>query len=113
MSTNPAETEAPHSGSLSVGAGESVRETFAIISAIVILLAYQGYTLSISGIASPWISKTFALDQSKLAQLFAWMSLSAFGSLALARWADRVGRRRIILLGLLLSPLLSLTSATA
>ena len=37
------------------------------MAAIVILLLYQGYTLSIVGIASPWIAKTFALDESKLA----------------------------------------------
>lgn len=113
MATTPAGSEAPSADSVAAGSGESVREIFAIISAIVILLVYQGYTLSIAGIASPWISRTFALNQSKLAELFAWMSLSAFGSLALARWADRVGRRRIILLGLLLSPLLSLASAAA
>src|SRR5579864_9719317 len=68
-----------------------------IIAAIVILLVYQGYSLSIIGVASPWIAKSFALDQSQLAELFAWMSLSALGSLILARLADRVGRQRIIL----------------
>src|ERR1700676_3635963 len=55
-----------------------------VIAAIVILLIYQGYSLSIVGVASPWIAKSFALDQSQLAELFAWMSLSAFGALVLA-----------------------------
>ena len=76
-----------------------------IIAAIVILLVYQGYSLSIIGVASPWIAKSFALDQARLAELFAWMSLSAFGTLILARLADRVGRRRIILASLVLAPL--------
>jgi MFS family permease len=76
-----------------------------IIAAIVILLIYQGYSLSIIGVASPWIAKSFALDQAKLAELFAWMSLSAFGALILARLSDRVGRRRIILASLILAPL--------
>ncbi|MGH8014524.1 MAG: MFS transporter [Candidatus Binataceae bacterium] len=76
-----------------------------IIAAIVILLVYQGYTLSIVGVASPWIAKSFKLDQAELARLFAWMGLSAFGALLLARLADRVGRRRIILLSLVLAPL--------
>ncbi|MGH9648493.1 MAG: MFS transporter [Bryobacteraceae bacterium] len=84
-----------------------------IIAAIVILLVYQGYSLSIVGVASPWIAKSFALDQAKLAELFAWMSLSAFGALILARLADRVGRRRIILLSLILAPVCAAAAAVA
>src|SRR5208282_5625536 len=105
--------DADRAGTPAAGTAESFRETITIISAIAILLIYQGYTLSIAGVASPWISQSFNLDQAGLARLFAWMSVSAFGSLALARWADRVGRRRIILLGLFLAPLLSAGSAVA
>jgi MFS family permease len=65
------------------------------------------------GAASPWIAKSFSLDQVHLARLFAWMSLSAFGSLVLARLADRVGRRRIILVCLSLAPLFSLGAGLA
>ena len=83
------------------------------VGAIVILLLYQGYTLSIVGIASPWIAKSFALDESKLARLFAWMAISAFGSLLLARLADRVGRRLVILGALILAPLFSAGAALA
>ena len=78
-----------------------------IVAAIVLLLVYQGYTLSIAGVAAPWIAKSFSLDQASLARLFAWMSVSAFGSLLLARLADRVGRRRIILTSLVLCPILA------
>jgi len=84
-----------------------------IIAAIVILLIYQGYSLSIVGVASPWIAKSFALDQAQLAELFAWMSLSAFGALILARLADRVGRRRIILSSLVLAPLCAVGAVMA
>ena len=84
-----------------------------IIAAIVILLIYQGYSLSIIGVASPWIAKSFGLDQAKLAELFAWMSLSAFGALILARLADRVGRRRIILASLVLAPICAAAAAVA
>jgi MFS family permease len=83
------------------------------VGAIVILLLYQGYTLSIVGIASPWIAKSFALDEGKLAKLFAWMAISAFGSLALARLADRVGRRLVILGALMLAPIFSAGAALA
>src|SRR5271155_3430634 len=113
MASSAVGRDAAGTGTASAGTAESFRETITIISAIVILLIYQGYTLSIAGVASPWISRSFNLDQAGLARLFAWMSVSAFGSLALARWADRVGRRRIILLGLFLAPLLSAGSAIA
>jgi MFS transporter, AAHS family, benzoate transport protein len=84
-----------------------------IIAAIVILLIYQGYSLSIVGVASPWIAKSFSLNQVELAQLFAWMSLSAFGAMALARLADRVGRRLVILLSLTLAPVFAAGAALA
>src|SRR5580658_10600488 len=83
------------------------------VGAIVILLLYQGYTLSIVGVAAPWIAKSFALDEGKLARLFAWMAISAFGSLLLARLADRVGRRLVILGALLLAPIFSAGAALA
>lgn len=83
----------------------------ATLTAIVLLLIYQGYTLSIVGVAAPWIAKSFSLSEAQLAELFAWMSISAFGSLILARLADRVGRRRIILLSLSLTPIFALCAA--
>jgi MFS family permease len=84
-----------------------------IIGAIVILLVYQGYSLSIAGVAAPWIAKSFALDEAALARLFAWISVSAIGALILARMADRVGRRRIILFSLLSTPLCACGAALA
>jgi MFS family permease len=98
-STQPAQTSSPKSSTT--------------VAAIVILLIYQGYTLSIVGIASPWIAKSYALDEGKLARLFAWMAISAFGSLLLARLADRVGRLMVILGALLLAPLFSAGAALA
>jgi MFS family permease len=89
------------------------RRSTAIVGAIVILLLYQGYSLSVVGAASPWIAQSFSLDQAHLARLFAWMSSSAFGSLILARLADRLGRRQIILICLSLAPLFSLGAALA
>jgi len=84
-----------------------------IIAAIVLLQIYQGYTLSIAGVASPWIAASFHLDEASLARLFAWMSVSAVGSLLLARMADRVGRRVIILTALILVPIFSAGAALA
>lgn len=88
-------------------------EGYGIIAAIVLLQIYQGYTLSVAGVASPWIATSFGLDQASLARLFAWMSTSAAGSLVLARMADRVGRRAIILSSLVLVPIFSAAAALA
>ncbi len=89
------------------------RRSAPIVGAIVILLLYQGYCLSVVSAASPWIAQSFSLDQAHLARLFAWISLSAIGSLVLARLADRLGRRQIILTCLTLAPLFSLGAALA
>ncbi|MGH7908204.1 MAG: hypothetical protein ACREP6_16410, partial [Candidatus Binataceae bacterium] len=91
--------------------GHNLPPEVTIIASIVILMTYQGYCLSIAGVAAPWIAKSFALNQQKLAQLFAWISVSAFGSLLLARLADRVGRRRIILLSLFIVPICGVGAA--
>ena len=96
-----------------VGDARRSPDEVAIIAAIVILLVYQGYSLSIVGVASPWIAKSFALSQAQLAELFAWMSLSAFGTLTLARLADRIGRRKIILSSLVLAPFCAAGAALA
>jgi MFS family permease len=106
--------ESPGAGGSAPKARRRLRSgPVATVGAIIILLLYQGYTLSIVGIASPWIARSFALDETKLAKLFAWMSLSAFGSMALARLADVVGRRRIILGALVLAPLFTAGAALA
>ncbi len=109
--------EWPEAGEKGVVNEEARRQnalrTHAVIAAVVVLLLYQGYSLSIVGVASPWIAKSFSLDQASLARLFAWMSISAFGSLLLARLADRGGRRRIILLSLLLAPLCAAGAAVS
>jgi len=81
------------------------------VGAIVILLLYQGYTLSIVGIASPWIAKSSR-----------WMKASSPGFLRGWRYrrsvhscsrglADRVGRRLVILGALLLAPIFSAGAA--
>ncbi len=84
-----------------------------VIAATALLLIYQGYSLSVAGVAAPWIAKSFHLTQKELADLFAWMSISAIGSLLLARMADRIGRRLIILVSLFLAPIFAAIAALA
>src|SRR5215470_9012638 len=81
--------------------------------AIVGVLAYQGFTMAINGIGSPWIAQSFHLDQSGIAALFACISVSSLGSLALARLVDRVGRRRVVLWCMVATPLCALGAALA
>jgi predicted MFS family arabinose efflux permease len=74
-------------------------------------MLYQGFTIAILGTGAPWIARSFGLDQSGIARTFAWVSLSAFGALALSRMADRVGRRRVVLWSMIGTPLSALGAA--
>jgi MFS family permease len=85
----------------------------ATILALLAMLFYQGFAVSIDAIASPWIGTSFHLDGSGIARLFAWISISSLGALALSRMIDRFGRRRMILWCIAAMPLCSLASAAA
>jgi MFS family permease len=85
----------------------------ATILAILAMLFYQGFAVSIDAIASPWIGTSFHLDGAGIARLFAWISISSLGALALSRMIDRFGRRRMILWCIAAMPLCSLASAAS
>jgi MFS family permease len=75
------------------------------------LMAYQGFTMAINRIASPWIAVAFSLNQSGIARLFAWIALSSIGALILSGMADRWGRRRILILCSVATPVCALMAA--
>jgi len=83
----------------------------ATLRAIMMLLFYQGYTVSINSFASPWIAKSFGLDQAGIARIFAWIGFSALGSFALSRLVDRSGRRRVVLWCLAATPVCTMGAA--
>src|SRR5271156_2185691 len=85
----------------------------ATILAILAMLFYQGVAASIISLASPWIGTSFNLDGAGIARLFAWISISSLGALALSRMVDRFGRRRMILWCIAAMPLCSLGAAAA
>ena len=85
----------------------------ATLRAVATILCYQGYAFALLGVAAPFIAKTFALDESGIAQMYAWISLNSVGALLLSRMADRIGRRRIMLLTLIATPVCSLGAAIA
>ena len=78
---------------------------------VLAILAYQGFAIAINGVAAPWEMIDFHLDQAGLAALFAWISLSALGSCLLARAADRLGRRRVLVGCLVVTPLAAAAAA--
>lgn len=77
------------------------------------MLAYQNFALSVVPTAAPWIGKTFGLDDSAIARMFAWISISALGALVLSRMIDKFGRRRMILWCLGAAPVFALGAAAA
>ena len=85
----------------------------ATVQAVFAILTFQGYAFALLGVAAPFIAKSFALDQSGIARMYAWISVNAFGALILSRMADRLGRRRILLFSLVATPLCSLGAAAS
>ncbi len=75
------------------------------------MLWYQGFTMAINGIGAPWIAKSFALNESGIARMYAWISVSALGALILSRCADRLGRRRVLLWCMTATPLCAFGAA--
>ncbi|HTT76759.1 MAG TPA: MFS transporter [Candidatus Binataceae bacterium] len=83
------------------------------VRALFAILCYQGYAFALLGIGAPFIAKSFGLNQSGIARMYAWISLNSIGALVLSRMADRIGRRRIVTWGLIITPLCSIGAALA
>ena len=99
MSSQPDSSPAAGDPGASGGLGdqEARLRNRRLARAIARVLAFEGFTMSINGIGSPWIAKSFHLGESGIAGLFAWVSLSAIGALGLSRMIDWLGRRRMLL----------------
>jgi MFS family permease len=91
--------------------GELTDQGNIVVRALFVILCYQGYAFAFLGVGAPFIAESFHIDQSGIARMYAWISLNSVGALILSRMADRMGRRRIVLLSLLLTPLCSLAAA--
>ncbi|MCP3985017.1 MAG: MFS transporter [bacterium] len=75
------------------------------------LMGYWGFADVLNAAAAPFLAREFGLDDVSISRTFGWISIGALGTYALARWADRRGRRRVLLWTLLLmSPLCILTA---
>jgi AAHS family 3-hydroxyphenylpropionic acid transporter len=62
------------------------------------LTFYVFYGIALGGIAAPFLAIEFGFDDAAITRIAGWISLGAFGTALLTRWADRVGRRRVIML---------------
>lgn len=80
---------------------------------LLVILAAQGFTLAINGVAAPWMMRSFGLDQTGMARAFAWVATSAIGAFAIARAADRIGRRKVVRFALLIETVAALSAAFA
>lgn len=76
-------------------------------------MAYWGFLDSLNSSAAPFLAQEFGLDDVGITRLFAWMSLGAVGTVALARWADRRGRRRVLIATVVFLGPLCLATAVA
>ena len=95
-----------------LAADSAARERVTVL-ALVAMLFYQGFAVAIVSVAAPWIGTSFHLDGAGIARLFAWISLSALGALALSRMIDRYGRRRMILWCMAAIPVCSIGAAVS
>jgi len=85
-------------------------ETRRLLGVYFALNLMQGYLWAINGTASKYIADDFGLSEAALASYFGLFGLGAFGTLGLARLADRLGRRRLMLAACAALPLVGLGS---
>jgi MFS family permease len=62
------------------------------------LTLYSYYVMALGGIAAPFLASAFHFDDAEIARIAGWIQIGAFGTPLLTRYADRHGRRRIIVL---------------
>ena len=92
---------------------ESMRRVRATVWILLAMLAYEGFAGAIAVVASPWIARSFALSESALARVFAFLALGALGSLVLTRMVDRTGRKRVLVWSSFAIPLAAIGAAAA
>ena len=109
---DPASSPSPLPNEEQLTADSAERESVTVL-ALIAMLFYQGFAVAIVSVAAPWIGTSFHLDGAGIARLFAWISLSALGALALSRMIDRYGRRRMILGCMAAIPVCSIGAAVS
>lgn len=62
------------------------------------LTFYAFYGIALGAITAPFLAAEFGFDDAAITRIAGWISIGAFGTALLTRWADRIGRRRVIVL---------------
>jgi|TARA_Y100000310_G_scaffold159111_1_gene158558 MFS family permease len=78
--------------------------------AIILIETYTAYAAGINAVSSPYLADDFALSQADVAAMFAFFSLGLLGTMYFSRVGDIIGRKRIILISVVMLWLLSLLS---
>src|SRR5271156_5363203 len=97
---NPNSTPDLAGASSGLGEQQAAPNIRRLVTSIATVFSLQGFAMSIHGFGSPWIAKSFHPGESGIASLFAWISFSGIGALGLSRMIDRMGRRRMLLVGM-------------
>src|SRR5262245_23722740 len=71
-----------------------------VLGFVTLAMFFENYDLGILGNALPQIAATFGLDRVALGQFAAWTRFGAVPAFMLLPLADRIGRRRILLLAI-------------
>lgn len=75
------------------------------------LMVWAGYLVTVNGVASPFLAKSFDLGDAGISFAFGFMSLDAIPTLLLTRRADHWGRRGILLAACSALPAITLLAA--
>lgn len=76
-------------------------------------MAWWGAFYGVQGAVAPLLAESFSLSDAEIARALGWIGCSALGALALGRFVDRLGRRRVLLACLAGLPLCALATASA
>ena len=78
--------------------------------ALMIITFFLGYVFAVNSAASVYLAEDFELNAAALAKMFGWFSVGSIGTLLLTRAVDTMGRRKLLIISLVITMLLALLS---
>jgi MFS family permease len=77
---------------------------------ILLIECFASYAGAINVVSSPYLANDFILSQSEVAAMFGWLSVGLLGTLYFSKVGDRIGRRKLVLISLLILWVISILS---